>query len=399
MPWGRMDDKWHRDRSVAQLRRSGPKGLEALGLWGFFCSWCLNDPALDGLVPRAELTKHEQSVALRLVDAGLWRASADGFQVVGWEEIAPPREQLERKREADRTRIAEKRADERQASLKLVARDSRTPNARDPDPVPIPTQPDPTPGLFPRACAGLGQEQLEGNRDPQPFVEPLEEGGLILVGARPSAAAPGLEPLATACRAVEAEKGAERAAAAAAWQGVDLGGQDWGACPIEDDLVPGELATDHAANTNAGRDVLARMVTAEDRFTYERQVRTRFQSLYEQAFSDCPSMGGKNVEVFPERLRKTAQLRELDPFDLLDRAFAVFASEPLDDIGRRAPFATFAARFSGYLSKPQAQALAPQQALRARMAAALKQSDRAQYDALDLEYRTTYLGGRDARPA
>lgn len=38
MPWGRMDDKFHRNEKVRRLRKIRG-GREALGVWVFWWSW------------------------------------------------------------------------------------------------------------------------------------------------------------------------------------------------------------------------------------------------------------------------------------------------------------------------------------------------------------------------
>jgi hypothetical protein len=395
MPWGRMDDKWWKRRDVSALRRSGPGGLAALGLWNLFVSWCLDDPALDGFVPAAELARHERAAAQKLVDAQLWAVVDGGYQIVDFPKIAPNPEQVDAKREADRVRIAAKRAGSVVALVPDVARDShaRRIHARDPVPGPIPTRPDPDPALFPAARApGLAKagEEPEPDHRQQPLLRP---------GRQTPEDGPGsLDALRATCEAVEAEQGRQRAAARAAWAGLALG-DDLG--PPQDDDLTGGTDPGEEGDTTAARDALLGERDGDEDLRHEfgRRVYQRFIGLYQGSFKEYPSMGGKNVDGFPERLRTTARLREVDPFELLDRCFEVFAREPLDAIGQRAPYATFVARFGNYLSKPGAGTLGPKDQLRQQMKDALARSDRDLYDALDLQYRQQYLGGRDARPA
>lgn len=404
MPWGRMDDKWHRRRDVAALRREGDKGLAALGLWSVCVSWALDDPELDGYVPLAELSKGEQKLAELLKTRGLFQPIAHGYRIVDFAAIAPTRDQVEHKREADRLRIAEKRAAERLGLQAPVARDSqaRRIHARDPVPTPDP-RPDPkplAPALFPRAATGDRVRALAA--EPAELDALLEQTELTFGAelpespeAAPEAPGSSIEVLRTTCQAIQADQGRQRAAARAAWGDLKLG-DDLHAVGTQE-----EPANDDGAAAPEAANVLCALGDndADLRHEFARRVQQRFVGLYQGTFSEYPSLGGRHVDAFPERLRQTARLRAIDPLELLDRTFRVFASEPLDDIGRRAPYATFVSRFGGYLAKPQAKALGPKDALRARMAEALQSSDRALYDALDSEYRTTYLGGRDARPA
>jgi hypothetical protein len=109
MPWGRMDDKFHRNRKVRELRKTKP-GREALGVWLYWWSWCLEDPELTGFVPAVDMPAADSKAASELVRVGLWDVVSDGYQFHDFEEYNPTRDKLEAKREADRKRIAEKRA-------------------------------------------------------------------------------------------------------------------------------------------------------------------------------------------------------------------------------------------------------------------------------------------------
>lgn len=110
MPWGKMDDKFHRNRKVRQLRKLGAKGREALGVWTFWWSWCLDDGGdFDGFVPADELDAAEARCAALLVQVGLWDKAEDGFRFHDFNEYNPTRVQLEHKRESDRDRQRRRR--------------------------------------------------------------------------------------------------------------------------------------------------------------------------------------------------------------------------------------------------------------------------------------------------
>lgn len=118
MPWGKMDDKFHRHQKVRALRRD-KAGREALGVWVFWWSWCLDDSELTGFVPREELSAADLKCAEVLVKVNLWDKVDGGFQFHNFQKWNPSRDQVEAKREADRKRIAAKR----EGSRENVARD------------------------------------------------------------------------------------------------------------------------------------------------------------------------------------------------------------------------------------------------------------------------------------
>ena len=127
MAWGKMDDKFHRNRKVRELRRR-KGGMEALGVWSFWWSWCLDDQTTCGEVPSLELSRADEKSAALLVEVGLWDKTDDGYQFHDFVEYNPTPEQVARKKENDRKRIAEKRGLESealsQASREDVASDN-----------------------------------------------------------------------------------------------------------------------------------------------------------------------------------------------------------------------------------------------------------------------------------
>jgi hypothetical protein len=179
MAWGRMDDKFHRNPKVRSLRQQ-KGGRDALGVWTYWWSWCLDGPELNGFVPRSELSSADLKAANLLVLAGLWDLAEGGFTIHDFHIYNPSRADLEHKRVADRERVAAKRA----ASRENVASDSPAtnprvaPHARDPIPIPREREKisDPAPSrsvtLSARAPAngnGVGQEGIEPDTaDPDP---------------------------------------------------------------------------------------------------------------------------------------------------------------------------------------------------------------------------------------
>jgi hypothetical protein len=139
-----MDDKFHRNRKVRALRRVRG-GTEALGVWVYWWSWCLDDPEQSGVVPSLELSASDSRAASLLVEHGLWEPAADGFHFHDFEEYNVRAAKLDAKREADRVRIANKRAtvacDKSDKSQEVAATVAPASPSR-PVPVPVPV-PDP----------------------------------------------------------------------------------------------------------------------------------------------------------------------------------------------------------------------------------------------------------------
>ena len=122
MAWGRMDDKFHRNPKVRGLRRSRG-GREALGVWVFWWSWCLDDPGLTGFVPVEELSDSDERSAKLLCDAGLWESADGGYRFHDFSKYNPSRLKLDAKKTADKARVAADREMERVATELNVARD------------------------------------------------------------------------------------------------------------------------------------------------------------------------------------------------------------------------------------------------------------------------------------
>ncbi len=123
MPWGKMDDKFHRNRKVKALRRK-KGGRTALGVWAYWWSWCLDDSELTGVVPVEELEGEDAKAADLLVEVGLWDIVPEGYRFHDFDEYNPSKQQVEAKREADRKRAADRRAAEKLANPSRVAADS-----------------------------------------------------------------------------------------------------------------------------------------------------------------------------------------------------------------------------------------------------------------------------------
>lgn len=382
MPWGRMDDKFWRNRKVRALRQTSV-GREALGAWAYWWSWCLDDPELDGRIPKSELTLRadKRSAALLAVN-GLWEDRGEYYRVHDFHQYNPTRTQVEHKREADRLRIAAERAAQRrvlEAEVDEMSRATfaRVASARDPDPDPGPDRiPNPDLSLFPRAATGA--EESESDQQ------------LVRIGPEePREAA--LEPLPAAAGAED--DGRHQRAAQAAWGAAE------GPSLLEAELDGLTVLDDEPANEQGQPVRVIRPLDDDDPRDFAQRVRNRFQRLFEHHFSDTPYMGGKAALDFPARLASAAEQRSVEPLELLANTFAVFARSPRDEWAESYPYATFAARFSRYLNKPGAKALTPKDRLKRDMAEALAKGDRALYSELDAQYRAQFLGGRDARPA
>lgn len=163
MPWGKMDDKFHRNRKVRGLLRvHGREGREALGCWTFWWSWCLDDPDLTGVVPGYELDEDETESARLLVDVGLWDVVDEGYRFHDFHDYNPTREQRDAKKSADRERVANKRGASREdvasdtnATDERVACESKNvASTRVPSP-PIPSHPNPRESTRARLVKGF----------------------------------------------------------------------------------------------------------------------------------------------------------------------------------------------------------------------------------------------------
>lgn len=102
MPWVKLDDSWCEDE---QVLKAGP-----LAGWLHICalSYC-NRRLTDGRVPAAVVRRLADvddalQLAAQLVDAGLWRVTDDGFELVDYLATQPSRERVEQDREAKRRR-------------------------------------------------------------------------------------------------------------------------------------------------------------------------------------------------------------------------------------------------------------------------------------------------------
>jgi hypothetical protein len=144
MTWGKMDDKFHRNRKVRSLRQK-PGGREALGVWVFWWSWCLDDPDLTGHVPALELSAADTASAQLLVEVGLWDTVADGYAFHDFHAYNPTRDQVAHKREYDRQRAAAERQAKPESRSRVV-NDSETTkrNSRFPRALPVPSRPVPS---------------------------------------------------------------------------------------------------------------------------------------------------------------------------------------------------------------------------------------------------------------
>lgn len=114
MSWGKLDDKFWRHPKVKKLRAQGAQGREALGVWLFWWSWCLDEQPRSGLVPESELPAADSKLAQLLVDVGLWDATPAGYNFHDFWVYNPAADtKADTKKEADRKRIAAKRELER----------------------------------------------------------------------------------------------------------------------------------------------------------------------------------------------------------------------------------------------------------------------------------------------
>lgn len=134
MPWFKVDDGFcFHPKAIAA-------GNAALGLWVRAGSWC-GANLTGGALPRHMIGTFgaQKRDAMRLVSAGLWSETEDGYQFNGWDEYQPTKAQVEAERKAARERQARHREAKRHAVSHAVT--SPVTNAVSHG---TPTRPDPT---------------------------------------------------------------------------------------------------------------------------------------------------------------------------------------------------------------------------------------------------------------
>lgn len=153
IPWFKVDD------NLAFHAKTMLAGNAAMGLWVRAGSWA-SQQLTDGHIPSHIVAAlGTQSQASKLVSAGLWDVSADGFQFHQWTERQPKSDAVRAERFAARERMADLRAkkkgvkktnpqvsglcsDEQSQSFGDRSEDVRDSFALpDPVPVPVPTRP------------------------------------------------------------------------------------------------------------------------------------------------------------------------------------------------------------------------------------------------------------------
>jgi len=115
-------------------------GNSALGLWVRAGSWC-GANLTGGALPRHMIGTFgaQKRDAARLVSAGLWCETEEGYQFNDWDVYQPTKEQVEADRKASRERQARYRESKRNAVSNAV-----TPPVSNPVSNAAPTRPDPT---------------------------------------------------------------------------------------------------------------------------------------------------------------------------------------------------------------------------------------------------------------
>ncbi len=105
MSWFKIDDGFH---SHPKARRAG---AAAVGIWAAAGSYCMAYKT-DGEVPGWWLDswgKTGTTAARKLVEAGLWETTPDGYRFHDWADYQPLSDEIEREREMARTRQRERR--------------------------------------------------------------------------------------------------------------------------------------------------------------------------------------------------------------------------------------------------------------------------------------------------
>lgn len=161
MAWARVDDGWWCHPKVLTL------DLDARGLWISALSWSCQQQTSS--IPRqiVAMCGDDGTVAAKLVDAGLWDATEDGWAVHDWDDY-----QSERAKKAAAGKLGgkasgESRRDAKQAdeAPEPASREAETAASAEAGPTrPVPTQPNPTPE---------GKSERRKRRAPE---EPLPDG-------------------------------------------------------------------------------------------------------------------------------------------------------------------------------------------------------------------------------
>ncbi len=103
MTWFKVDDKLH--THVKAMRA----GLDAMGLWALAGSYCAGHEN-GGVVEREQVSRlsgrRGPELARRLVEAGLWKLHALGWEFHDWGSYQPSKETLAAKRRSGAERVA-----------------------------------------------------------------------------------------------------------------------------------------------------------------------------------------------------------------------------------------------------------------------------------------------------
>ncbi len=126
MAWVKLDNGFREHRKVL---RATPAGV---CLWVCGLDYCNRQPARDGFIPTEVVAvlypmPKPLTVASKLVEAGLWEATDDGFIVHDYHDYQPTAEEAEAQREQRREagrRGGKRRASNAQAKAKQTASES-----------------------------------------------------------------------------------------------------------------------------------------------------------------------------------------------------------------------------------------------------------------------------------
>lgn len=89
---------------------------------------------------------------------------------------------------------------------------------------------------------------------------------------------------------------------------------------------------------------------------WRAEVEGRFAALCIEAGLGDPSMSGRKVAAFPERLRKTAAAAYEEPLAMLERGFKLWSADGCDGSDVASPYAAFVERFTRMVSPPNGRA-------------------------------------------
>lgn len=308
MSWFYVDDQFDDCPKLAEL----PPELElaCIGLWTKAGSWSRRK-LTGGQIPRGQVRKlgGTEELAEALVKAGLWESRGAGYAFHDWEEWQETPAEVEAKRERW------KRQKQAQRAARLEKR-----------------------GLAPSGEASTADNQADSGETTGVVHRgrAVEQTGRFVHGGQPSGHS--------------VESAARPPAVHPPVPGIP---NSQFPSPNSQIPEPTPQASPADAGVRACEDAWALEAVHEERVSFDAAVRRRFVKLHLEANLGDPSMGGRKVGLFPDRLRNTATSLHEDPLELLERAFKLWLEGGCDGADKASPYAAFVERFTRLVAPPK----------------------------------------------